>query len=116
VTNSGALKLVPLLSESGTRLSMMASDRIYYGRVLPWRRTMIGRMDCPFDYYKRMIMDISAMFRSRSDDATGEFIYTQYHEDNPSEAALLVNKFVKGNTKVVCRLKVDLRSGSAQVI
>jgi hypothetical protein len=105
--NGGPLKLVPLLSENGRRMSMLASDRIYYGRVLPWRRAMIGRADCSFNEYKGMIMEIAAMFSSRNSDTAVEFIYTQYHQDNPSETAMLANKFVIEKPVVVCQIKFD---------
>jgi predicted DCC family thiol-disulfide oxidoreductase YuxK len=103
--NRGPLKLVPLLSENGTRMSMLASDRIYYGRVLPWRRAMVGREDCSFNEHKGMVMEISATFSSRKSDATVEFVYTQYHQDNPNEAAMLANKFVVEKPVVVCQVK-----------
>ncbi len=80
-------ELVPVLSESGTRLAMHQSDRVYYGNTLKFRRRNIGKDKCFFEDEKKKSLDYLGkvyLHIKGADSGTYSFRYDQYNQPLPN--------------------------------
>lgn len=105
---NGEEDLLPIFSETGKRLDMHYSDRIYFGNTLRIRRSMINGEGCRFDDYHEQFSRLARYNVSAYGDG-GSLIYRQFFRPLADDARLLAGQFVPNKTQLVCTVRFDLR-------
>lgn len=101
VQKSGESILLPILSEQGTRLAMHASDRVYFGYTLWYRRSAIGHQECLFDRFSEALRLLASTYRSAGDQLS-HFAYRQYYQPLPDSTLLVTGQYVVQPVMVAC--------------
>lgn len=98
---------VPLFAEDGSRLRMHASDRIYFGNTLRFRREVIGKDGCHFEQYTPMLEYLSRIYLQMRAAPEGDhaFTYRQFHQPLVSAADIRANRFVPAPIQAVCEVE-----------
>jgi predicted DCC family thiol-disulfide oxidoreductase YuxK len=104
---AGDEALLPIFSETGGRLTMHSSDRIYVGNTLPWRRAMIGSEGCQLDPYREQIENVAAYHLARS-APDSVFTYRQYRQPLAADEEILAGQFRPAEIELVCELNLEL--------
>lgn len=100
-------RLLPILQSDGSRLAYHASDRIYFGNTLKFRRDYIDKNGCFFESERqRMNYLVSvALRKSDMDDSAGlSFVYRQYYQSLPDDGLIAANLFVPQSTVLRCEV------------
>lgn len=102
--------LLPILGEDGSRLSFHASDRVYFGNTLAFRRRYLEQQGCFFAKEEKRIRYLAAVYLHHMDMPIGEytFHYRQYHEALPSQELLEQNQYVKNQREMRCEATFSL--------
>jgi len=104
---------VPLFAEDGSRLSMHASDRLYFGHTLRFRRAVIGKPGCHFESWRPLFEYVSRIYLQQRGVAAGEydFKYRQFYQPLVSAEDIDRNQFKTVAPEMVCALdyKIDYR-------
>ena len=97
---------VPLFAETGARLPMHGSDRIYFGQTLRFRRAVIGSEKCQFEQWKPMVEYLSRIYlqQRRAPAGTYAFTYRQLFQPLVSAAEIGRNHFAPTAPKALCEL------------
>ena len=95
--NQGDEKLVPLLNYDGSRLEYHASDRIYFGNTLRFRRLSIDSKGCLFDEVSHQIKYLATIYlrKNNLEKINTTFKYTQYFKPMAAVSLLNNNKFAE---------------------
>jgi predicted DCC family thiol-disulfide oxidoreductase YuxK len=96
--------LMPILAEDGSRLSYHASDRVYFGETLPWRRRHIGQPGCFFDQDQDQMRYLASIYLSKQELPRGEYRvrYRQYFQALPDSGQVARNRYVRQPSEVRC--------------
>ncbi|WP_157694168.1 DCC1-like thiol-disulfide oxidoreductase family protein [Hydrogenophaga crassostreae] len=97
---------VPVFESDGSRLSMHASDRIYFGHTLRFRRQVIGDEVCQFQAWQPMLQYLSRVYLQQRSAAPGEyhFSYTQFHQPLVNAKDIAQNQFKQVSSRSLCEL------------
>lgn len=96
----GKKTLLPIFTESGTRLDMHSSDRIYFGHTLRFRRGSIGSKGCLFESYRPLLAYLTERFDNPP--GTVRFVFDQYHQPLPDEQRIVSGVFEVLPVQKVC--------------
>jgi hypothetical protein len=96
--------LLPIFAEDGSRLGYHASDRVYFGKTLPWRRRHIDQPGCFFDQDQDLMRYLVSIYLRKQGLPRGEYRarYRQYFEPLPDAAQVSRNEFVRQPREVRC--------------
>ncbi len=96
--------LLPILAEDGSRLAYHASDRVYFGKTLRWRRRHIGQPGCFFDEDQDLMRYLVSIYLRRQGLPKGEYRvrYRQYFEPLADSAQILRNQYVRQPRELRC--------------
>jgi predicted DCC family thiol-disulfide oxidoreductase YuxK len=104
---------VPLFAEDGSRLSMHASDRLYFGHTLRFRRAVIGKPGCHFESYRSLFEYMSRIYLQQRGAEAGDydFRYRQLNQPLVSAEDIARNQFKPVGPELLCALdyKIALR-------
>jgi predicted DCC family thiol-disulfide oxidoreductase YuxK len=97
---------IPLLAEDGSRLSMHASDRLYFGHTLRYRRAVIGKPGCHFETWRPLFEYTSRIYLQQRGVEAGEydFRYRQFHQPLVSAEDIAHNQFKIMAPEMRCEL------------
>lgn len=96
--------LLPILAEDGSRLGYHASDRVYFGKTLQWRRRHIDQSGCFFHEDEEEIRYFVSIYLRKQGLPAGEYRvrYRQYFEPLPGPALITRNEYVRQPREVRC--------------
>ena len=96
--------LIPIFAEDGSRLSYHASDRVYFGKTVPWRRHHIGQPGCFFDQDQDEMRYLVSIYLRKQGLPGGEYRvrYRQYFEPLPDPAQITHNRYLRQPREVRC--------------
>lgn len=100
VDDKGEATLLPILSEHGTRLAMHASDRVYFGNTLRYRRGSIDKEGCLFEQNRPMLERLVTGVRVTG--AVDHYVYRQFRQPLPDAETLLSGAFSPNPVTVAC--------------
>lgn len=97
---------VPLFDEDGSRLAMHASDRIYFGHTLRFRRRVINKSGCHFEAWQPQFEYMSRIYLQQRGAEAGEyeFKYRQFKQPLVSTDDIARNQFKPVQPNVICAL------------
>jgi len=97
---------VPLFAEDGSRLSMHASDRLYFGHTLRFRRAVIGKSGCHFESWRPLFEYMSRIYLQQRGSKAGEydFRYRQFNQRLVSAEDIARNQFKTVSPEMICAL------------
>lgn len=89
------------------RLGMHKSDKIYFGGTLLIRRRAIENNSCFFEREFNSISYLSKVYLHKNNIYKQElnnykFRFVQFHQPLPNHEALLKNKYIVGETSIIC--------------
>ena len=101
---------VPLFAEDGSRLSMHASDRLYFGHTLRFRRAVIGEPGCHFESWRPLFEYVSRIYLQQRGVAAGEydFKYRQFYQPLVSAEDIARNQFKTVQPEMLCALNYKI--------
>jgi predicted DCC family thiol-disulfide oxidoreductase YuxK len=103
-------QLVPLFTNSGSRLAMHKSDRVYFGNTLRFRRGTIDKDGCAFETYRSSMEYLSKIYLHQKKSATGsyKFRYVQYYQPLPDTEDIIRGKYIEHKTTIRCTLDFEV--------
>lgn len=101
---------VPVFAENGSRLSMHASDRLYFGHTLRFRRAVIGKSGCHFESWRPLFEYMSRIYLQQRGVEAGEydFRYRQFHQPLVSAEDIARNQFKTVAPEMHCALDYQI--------
>ncbi|MDR7152555.1 putative DCC family thiol-disulfide oxidoreductase YuxK [Hydrogenophaga palleronii] len=95
---------VPLFAEDGSRLSMHASDRVYFGHTVLFRRKVIGSESCQFEKWARAVDYLSRIYLQERGAEAGQytFNYRQIYQPLVADTEIAINNFPLVASKQLC--------------
>ena len=96
--------LIPIFADDGSRLAYHASDRVYFGNTLPWRRNHIDQPGCFFDQDQDEMRYLASIYLRKQGLPPGKYRvrYRQYFEPLPDPAQVIRNQFLRQPREVRC--------------
>jgi predicted DCC family thiol-disulfide oxidoreductase YuxK len=96
--------LLPILAADGSRLAYHASDRVYFGKTLQWRRRHISQPGCFFDEDQDLMNYLVSIYLRKQGLPKGEYRvrYRQYFEPLADSAQLMRNEYVRQPRELRC--------------
>lgn len=104
-------ELVPILSDSGERLAMHKSDRVYFGNTLRFHRRAIGKNACVFGNEKEKSIEyLSKVYLHLKKAPTGkyDFLYNQYYQPLPDMVEIAKGRYTKNQKQIKCTILFDV--------
>lgn len=88
-------EIVPVFAEDGSRLSMHASDRVYFGHTLAFRRKAISLKNCQIENEKHMLEYLSRIYLQSRHAPSGSyhFSYKQLYQPLVAQTDIANNYF-----------------------
>jgi len=95
---------VPIFAKDGSRMSMHASDRLYFGHTLYFRRAVIGKTGCHFEAWRPSFEYLSRVYLQKRGSKAGKykFLYRQFHQPLTSAEEIARNKFKLVPPEILC--------------
>ena len=83
---------------------MHKSDRVYFGKTLRFRRSVIGKDECAFENRKDSIDYLSKVYLHLKGAAAGKYgiNYYQYYQPLPSADEIYNGRYKKQKIKIKC--------------
>lgn len=101
--------VVPIFAPDGSRLSMHASDRLYFGNTIKFRRGEIGQTDCAFERREKSMRYLARVWLATTDLAGPRMIhYTQYHQPHPDQKLLTQNIYRESPVEIRCEVDFEI--------
>ncbi|CAM4078054.1 hypothetical protein MB901379_02157 [Mycobacterium basiliense] len=96
--------LLPILAEDGSRLGYHASDRVYFGKTLQWRRRHIGQSGCFFPQDENEMRYLTSIYLRKQDLPPGSYRvrYRQYFEPLPTSGLITHNRYQRQPRQLRC--------------